>query len=252
MTPQERLKIEEALAAPNPTQTIPAVCREIVMDRIDCRENVERDLRFLVKDIIEASDFGCQVKLELTEVPGRVEVQKPNMKSALLYGVIGVASFIGAVVSEKAGIRGMFGLAAIASSFCAGRTLVSRQSVTPATTKAHIVSVSTADSIGAHIDKFTDSLTALFDYRQIETKYKEFLKWLQRQHFDVSDEIFKRDVERLLARFGYVLEEYSDFKMADFDISEANVPEPVTTIKALYTQDGRLISKGIYVVPVKK
>lgn len=252
MTPKEKLMIEKALAAPNPTQTIPAVCREIVTERIDMHENVARELRFIVKDIIAASNFGCEVKLELTEVPGRVDVQKPNMKAALLYGAIGVAAFIGAVVSEKAGVRGMFGLAAIASSFCTGRTLVSRQSVTPGVTKARIVPVSTVDSIGAQLDRFTESLTALFEYRQIETKYKDFLKWIQRQYFDISDEIFKKDVERLLDRFGYVLEEYSDVKMADFDISEANVPTPVTTIRALYANDGRLILRGNYIVPIKK
>ena len=157
------------------------------------------------------------------------------MKRAIAWGAIGFASLIGAIVSEKVGIRGMFGLIATVSSFCAGHSLTNTVTVTPSTTKMRLVPISKVDDIAAIVDGFTKSLISLFDYRQIEG----------------TDETFKKDVIRLLGRFYYSLEDYSDSKIECFEVNEANVKEPITTIPALFTRDGRMLLKGHYVVPFK-
>lgn len=251
MTKEEKNKIENALAASNPTQTISAVCREIVMDRIDRMHFADRELRFLVKDIIESADFGCEVEVEQIIIPETVSEEKNCMKRAIAWGAIGFASLIGAIVSEKVGIRGMFGLIATVSSFCAGHSLTNTVTVTPSTTKMRLVPISKVDDIAAIVDGFTKSLISLFDYRQIEGTHKDFLKWLQSQYANSTDETFKKDVIRLLGRFYYSLEDYSDSKIECFEVNEANVKEPITTIPALFTRDGRMLLKGHYVVPFK-
>lgn len=251
MTQEEKLMVEKALASSNPTQTIAAASREIVMNRIDCQHYADRELRFLVKDIIEATDFGCEVKVEQFVTPGSVTNQKPNMASTLVWGSIGLATLIGTIVSEKAGLRGLCGLVAMASSFFIGRSLIYNETVTPATIKVRLVSVTTVDEVVARLDRFTASLMSLFDYRQIEGTHKDFLCWLQSQYADSTDKTFRKDVRRLLGRFNYRLEDYSDARIADFEISEANVDTPVTTVPALFTKDNRVLLKGHYVVPVK-
>lgn len=87
--------------------------------------------------------------------------------------------------------------------------------VTEPTTQTRLVVVSASNEIGEKVDKFTESLLALFNYRQIEGTHKDFLKWLQSQYSDSTSESFRRDVKRLLGRFDYCLEDFSEEKLMD-------------------------------------
>lgn len=251
MTEEEKAKIEAALAATNPTETIPATCREIVLKRIDRAQNPARDLQFMIMDIIKASDFGCVVKLDYTKHPGKSVVEKPGVKGALIWGMLGVAALFAALNSEKDAMRGFFGIMSVASSFMAGRSLSVREIQTLPSTEARMVAVTTADKIAQQLDRFTESLNALFDYKQLETTHKYFLSWLQRQYADSSDEKFKNKIESLLDKFGYSLEAFSDEKIEAFEVSEANIEAPITTVPALFAQDGHMILAGNYIIPLK-
>ncbi len=252
MTPQEKSKIEQALSSPNPTRDISATCRKIVMDRIDRMNHPDRELRFLVKGIIEASDFGCEIKVNETRIPGSTTVSTPKVKRAVALGLLGLAALIGAIVSEKEGMRSIYGIVAAAGAFMAGNSLATRKTIVSERAEMSLVAVTTADMIASRIDKFTNSLVALFDYRQLEGTHKEFLRWLQSQYSDSSDTSFKENISRLLKKFGYRMGEYTDATIEAFDISEANIAAPLTSVYALYNSEGQAILKGVYVIPLKK
>jgi len=253
MMQEERNKIERVLSSPNPTQGLASVCRGIIMERIDRQHCSDRELRFLVKDIIEAADFGCEIRFEQKTTQGQIITQSPNIVNALIGGIICLVALVCIYESEKKGLKfwWLCELFAVASSFYAGRSLASRETVTPTTTSTRVVPVTTVDEIAIRLDKLTASLMSLFNYRQIEGTHKDFLKWLQSQYSDSTDETFRKDVKRLLGRFNYRLEEYSEEKHEAFDISDANVGAPITTVPALFADDGRVLLKGHYVVPLK-
>lgn len=253
MTQEEKKRIETALAAANPARSVAEACREIVTGRIDGTHNVDRELRFLVKDIVSSADFGCEVEVEQVTLPGTVNRQKPDMLKVLLWGTVGLASILCTIASEKVGLRCMSGIAAVTSSVLAGGSLVRKETKTLPSTEMHLVVKTSVDEVAARVDKFTKSLMALFDYKQIETSHKDFLKWLQSQYADSSDDMFKKDVCRLLGRFGYQLENYSAAKDECFDITKANVEAPLTSVPALFAQDGsRLLLKGHYLIPLQQ
>ena len=221
-----------------------SVCRSILCERLQDEKFLERNLRFLIENLVNNMEF--QLRYETIEVEKEKKgTSKLFNKTILIYVVI-VA--IGLYMTSLNGISSIVGgLIALGAGVMIGMDM---KNTPEATKETDLIVTTTAEELMTQIDKTYKAVSSLIDYRQIEYKYKDVLIWLQKQHSYSDDEKYRNSIERLLKRIGYSLCEFDEKYISDFDSSTSNVSSPATSVYAVVNPKGYVVCRGHVVFPM--
>ena len=113
-----------------------------------------------------------------------------------------------------------------------------------------MVCASTASELIAEIDSVYAKLLDIVNHNQLEGRHKDVLVWLQRVYSDNEDKKLATELLKLMAILGYEFVKYSDDECENFEVSNANVAEIVTTKFAVRNKaTGTIILPGVVVFP---
>lgn len=247
MNQNELMRIRTALTSPKYAIEIIPVCRQILRNRLSNEELRDRNLRYLLEDLIDQLDFSCIVQLTETMLPMPVSHKKQN--NIFLWGAVGVLGLF-ALVAESKGLRIVGGLAALGGGLGAGYTWASK--LVPPQKSYSLKLVTTAENIMERLDAIYGCVKAFFSYKQLEGTHRGILRWFQDQYAETDSPEYRKSIERLLAKYGYKFENFTEEKTSEFEVSAANVEQLVTTIPLLIDKEEETVLRGHVVVPMKK
>ena len=113
-----------------------------------------------------------------------------------------------------------------------------------------LVCASTASELMQSIDAVYEKLQILLNHNQLEGRHKDVFVWLQRLFSDDDDEKYRVEFLKLMSVLGYEFVEYSDDVSDNFEVSDANVSEIVTSKYAIRNKaTGKFVLPGVVVFP---
>lgn len=249
MNPKENelVKIKMALASAEPATAIIPMCRGILRERLTQEDLRDRNLRYLLEDLIDQLDFSCVVKLTENTMPAPMKHQR--QKGVWLWGALGVLGLFAAAAETK-GVRIAGGLVALAGGLGLGYSLATR--LMPVPKSVSLTLVTTAKEVMERVDAIYGCIKAFFNYKQLEGSKLGILRWLQEQYVDTESSSYRKSIERLLAQYGYKFENYDPEWATGFVPSTANISEITTTLPLLMDEAGNIILKGHVVFPMMR
>ena len=236
--------LNSALQSQNTQVKVNDICRRIIKERINGLDLYDSNLRDKVMAIISCLHFPLKERL----VERSIESSQNNgiglssLAVCILFAIIGfILTFIplwsilgGSILIIVAGF-GVF------SSFTTQQ---------PSSSSATLVCASTASELIAEIDSVYAKLLDIVNHNQLEGRHKDVLVWLQRVYSDNEDKKLATELLKLMAILGYEFVKYSDDECENFEVSNANVAEIVTTKFAVRNKaTGTIILPGVVVFP---
>lgn len=200
-------------------------------------------LRLLLKDLIKSIQLPLHYQAIDTET---VEQEPTHGKSKIAYYFLAIVALLliplGSFWALLAGILTLF------AGYLIGKTAAPQPNIHKDT--KWVVST-TVEEISSQLDSAYDHISQFYTYRQLEGKYIDILKWLQRQYSESEDDDFKKSIAKLANRYGYTFYEFSENDFECFESSTAHVDAPTTTLFAIInTKSNKLICKGHVVLPM--
>jgi len=251
---KENELIAQALKSANVSNEVNKVCRYILIERLRDAQMNDRQLRIALENMVNHTEFP--VELEVESSGTHVSVRQPKNENSNKIGFI-LVLIVGAVLAlfsvfvvRLLGVLLMVGSAALFYFKSTQSKAISSQP--NSNWKADLIVKSTVGDISAKIESSYNSMQPLFEFNQLDGRYKYVLEWLQNLHSHSTDEK-KDDVESLIRDLGYELVAYDDAYGDFFELCNANVVSIVTTKYAVRnTQTGKFVINGIAVLPMKE
>lgn len=242
MTNQEIEKLSCALSTNATQEDVNKVCQSILSDRL-IYDDMDYPLRLLLKDLIKSIQLPLHYQAVETET---VEQKPTHSKSKIAYYFLAIVALLliplGSFWALLAGILALF------AGYLIGKTAAPLPN-THKDTK-WVVST-TVEELSSQLDSAYNHISQFYSYRQLEGKYIDVLKWLQRQYSESEDENFKKSITKLANRYGYTFYKFSEKDFECFESSTAHVDVPTTTLYAIInTKSNKLICKGHVVLPM--
>ena len=228
--------LQEAMKSDNSIQTIEKLCKQIVKERVDMYSSYDPILQEAVDDLL--SELSIPIKKSTAFKKSKNEKQRniPLATLSLLTGGFGLC-LLGA---KSTFIRFIGGAFCLTTGFGLKSALSPKQEQ-PVTS---LVCASTVPELMAEIDVLYKKVLALLNHNQLEGRNKRVLLWLQRLYSDPDDDKFKREILKLVTALGYEFVEYDKAYSENFEVSDANVSEVMTTEYALRNK-----ATGVFVLP---
>ena len=249
MMNDEKKMIQDALQSGNPQKETEKVCRQLLRQRIRNSPFSDRDLRFIVEEIVDRLDFSIDFEMVSKHKP----IKDNLVRLKLTYGALGVLGLCTAFVDSDSTLLRIVGFAmTIFSGFGMGK-IYKNQRITNTAQLTEFVVKSTADEILKKVNAIYKRLSALLVHNQLEGRYKDVLGWLQYQYSYNNDSKFKEKLTELFNSLGYEFVEYDSSLSEHFDERKANVAERITTILAVRNiETQEYVLNGVVVFPMEK
>ena len=235
--------LRDALHSNNIQEAVNVNSRRILKERVNSGGFYDVILQDIVLDIISCIQIPVTFKLSEQPVSGIVKSQGDKSLTWLKWLMVAAIGFVmtffplwsilGGIILCVAG----FGLKVSLTS-----------SHIPSTPQ--LVCVSTEFELMQSIDAVYEKLYILFNHNQLEGRHKDVLVWLQRLFSDDDDEKYRVEFLKLMSVLGYEFVEYSDDVSDNFEVSDANVSEIVTSKYAIRNKaTGKFVLPGVVVFP---
>lgn len=247
MNDNEHKLICDALAAADITK-INAVCRDILLNRLQWDKQPDRKLRFLLEDVVKVISFPLSYNINETLVDSPKQPHESAFKGKFaLYAVLIIIG-LGIYFADITCLNILGIILAIVGGYGIGCGITPKP--TPSVMKKSVLHVTTtAKSLEREVDNIYNVLTSFYKYRQLDGRNSRILAWLQHFYADGATQQEKESIERLLALYGYTFCNFTEDNGADFEVNTGNVSAPTTTEPAIYNEDGVAICKGTAVIP---
>lgn len=247
MNDNENKLICDALATADITK-INAVCRDILLNRLQWDKQPDRKLRFLLEDVVKTISFPLSYEVNETLVDRPKQPHESSFKGKFVLHVVLIILGLGICFANITGLNILGIILAIIGSYGLGCGITPKP--IPSVMKKSVIHVTTtAESLGQEVDKIYDILTRFYKYRQLDGRNSRILAWFQHFYADGATQHEKESIERLLALYGYTFCNFTEDNGADFEVNTGNVPTPTTTEPAIYNEDGVAVCKGTVVIP---
>ena len=240
--------LSDALHSDNIQEAVNGNSRRILKERVNSMDFYDIILQEKLKEIISVLNFP--LKIQLKELPLSKEVQTEKFEflkyiKCIILGLLGVILTVLPFWYVSL-IGGIF-------LFITGIALKSAFSPKQEQPVASLVCTSTESDLMQSIDAIYEKLQVLFNHNQLEGRHKDVLIWLQRLFSDDDDGKYRVEFLKLMSVLGYEFVEYSDDISDNFEVSDANVSEIVTSKYAVRNiKTGRFVLPGVVVFPKKE
>lgn len=251
---KENELIAQALKSANVSNEVNKVCRYILVERLRDTQMNDRQLRITLENMVSYIEFPVEMEIRSSEnhvLTRQPKNENPNKTGYLMVLIVGaVLALFSVFVVRLLGVLFILGSAALLYFKSTQSKTISSQP--ESNRKANLIVKSTVGDIWAKIESSYNSMQPLFEFNQLDGRYKYVLEWLQNLHSHSTDEK-KDDVELLMRDLGYELVAYDDAYGDFFELYNANVVSMVTTKYAVRnTQTGKFVINGIAVLPMKE
>lgn len=246
MNEKEHQLIISALKSSNPTNSVRRAGIKILTDRLQWDSQPDRQLRFLLENVVKNTQFEVEYKLLHAELSPDSNGKGFSLTNIIMFVVlVGLGLYF---VSSESDILSLIG-----GLMCGiggyGISRAYNKKKVDGTASPRLVVTTTASQIGEQIDAIYTSFTAFYKYRQLEGRQKDVLLWFQQLYRKTDSEDLRESISELLAQYGYSFEMFSEARSVDFELHGGNVEVPKTTVPAIINDEGLLICKGVAVIP---
>jgi hypothetical protein len=241
MTEKEYSIIQSALNSSCSADQFSLVCRQVILQRLKWDNQPDRNLRFLLEDVVNTLCFplSCQPDDDKQHIKYAKEV---NYEKAIIGGSLIGIGLLSSIFSKRLLFRFLGGISSVLGGYEL-KNSISKVSIN----KSAYCKIS-KEEVGAQIDSVYESLSKFYQYRQLEGRNIKILRWFQNMYADDKIGDLRGSISKLLGQFGYRFVEYAPEISADFELSSGNVENPITTEPAIFNENG-VVCKGTVVLP---
>lgn len=244
MTEKETDLLRQALESDRPKESVNEQCRQILCERLQWDDQPDRELSYLLQNIVKSLYFPLSYKLVSEDDTMHRPTSKDKrwlLAAIILVGVI-------ANLSDSMVMRILGLLVALVGGYALGAKILRPMPASPARTR--LIIETTADMLAEQIDSVYATLTAFYRYHQLDNRHIQLMRWLQDYYAECSSVKDKERLARLLGSYGYEFVEFSHESINYFDVFESKVEAPTTTVPAIINKYKVCVCKGSAVMPM--
>lgn len=236
---KEESLLRAALESNRSQDDVTQLCRMILKERISDIGFYDSILQEKLMEIMSVICFPLKFAMKEQHFSGEFNKKRHNSSALIMWVVLG---FLGLALSVfSIGFVSLLGGILLCTTGFGLKSALSPKQEQPVTS---LVCASTVPELMAEIDVLYKKVLALLNHNQLEGRNKRVLLWLQRLYSDPDDDKFKREILKLVTALGYEFVEYDKAYSENFEVSDANVSEVMTTEYALRNK-----ATGVFVLP---